>query len=448
MLFRAFSVNPFVPEYLLCRSRMPDIGTQRSIVFLPDKDVARASLDIAHSSEPAGKRTGCDKGEAAGGQTGQEGFAEPSLAIASRESYNGTMTQGRIEAAIYVSEFGCLWGSASLHRQIYLTASKLACMDGVLAGVPFAYHIRALRLLDRENGHSLPFAALDFLAESYRCYLHFEVRRNLVMGVALSTVQRAEAEAAIQRQASRQAQRETPVAGVVGPPGEGADGLWADGHPTPSGEGKLPTPLSPVFSLRKAGRLPGPEDNYCRALIYNLRDAEAFKSSLYLAVCDSIAFGSSSSASVSLYHMPTFPRAISYLLQTCPSFPPTVLLKAHFIYYDVFRQRGGDPGALWAELPHVDLVMLLLEPLLIHFLGGVSSGLPLAKVLDQARTKPLPAEIATALAPTIDQLWEGRQALLQADSQMTYCAKHYATVQATDPGKPSANMWKNGAGED
>ncbi|TNJ29251.1 hypothetical protein GMRT_14510 [Giardia muris] len=160
LLQDAFEYNPFVVEFLLCRARLPDIATLRMIHCLPIKDAQQSHslfrADLSASVEHHGDS--CHRIYVGGEKT---------------------HLNQRLDAMLYVSEFGYLWGSDELHRTLSLYAQHLARRDGVVAGVPMTYYLKAIqwRCLEAPNRLSAP---LDFLTHAYLQFVEWFFARSIV----------------------------------------------------------------------------------------------------------------------------------------------------------------------------------------------------------------------------------------------------------------------------
>lgn len=239
LLYLAFSSNPYVVEYLLAKATLPSKATLHASTLLfdvsdcgdPDYFLAAQHPEdslqfVAHrqllrmwqnnycklSEEKQNQSIPEFKGRAQSDKKMCNAGKHAVLHLSERQKalFQLSQDQRRLEAAIYVSEFGGLWGSDDLYLEIHTLAENLALNNGVLAGIPFSFYIRSLRvitlgifnrceanILHNEELQLSPrgylnIAALDFLLQAYVQYLQFETvtsLRNLAVHTSVITKQ-------------------------------------------------------------------------------------------------------------------------------------------------------------------------------------------------------------------------------------------------------------------
>lgn len=227
LLHLAFSTNPYVVEHLLAKAVLPSKVALHGLTLLfdismctdPDYLLAaqypEESLQFAayRQSMRAWQDRYCKQSEErqsisatdakSASQTDpkdkelRKNAAMLRLSERRKALFQLAQDQRRLEAAVYVSEFGGLWGSDALYLQIHTLAEKLAIDSGTMAGIPFSFYIRSLRVItlglaDECEGRALHkedlqlsshgylhIAALDFLLQAYIQYLQFEASSAL-----------------------------------------------------------------------------------------------------------------------------------------------------------------------------------------------------------------------------------------------------------------------------
>lgn len=227
LLQLAFSTNPYVVEYLLAKAVLPSKAALYGLTLLfdasacedpdcllvaqyPNEDLhlstyrhaVRAWQDrYCRSSEEKQGTYTIDPKAASCTEARDKDMRKTAsrlrLSERRRALFQLVQDQRKLEAAIYASEFGGLWGSNALYLQIHALAEKLATEDGIMAGIPFLFYIRSLRIITLgacdECGNSflngkgmqlsshgyLHIASLDFLLQAYVQYLQFEAASTL-----------------------------------------------------------------------------------------------------------------------------------------------------------------------------------------------------------------------------------------------------------------------------
>ncbi|EFO61019.1 Hypothetical protein GLP15_3060 [Giardia lamblia P15] len=227
LLQLAFSTNPYVVEYLLAKAVLPSKAVLHGLTLLfdvstcedpdyflaaqyPDEDLQfvthRHSMRVwqdryCKSSEEKQGPCSTDAKDASHTEARTKDLKKMASRLRLSERHRAlfqlAQDQHRLEAAVYVSEFGNLWGSNALYLQIHILAEKLAVETGVMAGIPFSFYIRSLRIitlgacdecgngfLNRKevqlSSHGyLHIATLDFLLQAYVQYLQFETATTL-----------------------------------------------------------------------------------------------------------------------------------------------------------------------------------------------------------------------------------------------------------------------------
>lgn len=290
-LYQLFLLNPFVVEYLLGKSRLPDVFTQRAVPYL----FADASDQVL--PQGMGKYV-----------HGADGWP--------RVSKSTHAHQQRLEAVVYVSEFGHYWGGDEVFLSIYALATKLAVYDGVFAGVPFTYHVRALQHLYAAGGAVLKYAALDFLVHAFADFLHYEVRRSIVVAV--------QSHAALESLNATIAGGRTQLERALDARSQALGG----------------EPLG--MSLWELSRQESSENFDCSYLLTNIRTYASLRAAFYLHIYDTML----SPGSPSLYSVAILPRVIGLALQLCPTVSPQIFV---YSYRQLFRDGHSLSSAAAAQ---------------------------------------------------------------------------------------------------